>query len=116
MSHDDLGCDVGPNDTNVVAAKPPTHEQAARALGARWALDVRQSLLSEKRRAAGGWPGTKSQALARATWLLATNQTASDHSSQPILASDLATTVYASAKATWLANAEAEDDDSDVEQ
>lgn len=88
-----------------------TQEQAARALGTRWALEVRQSLRSENRRAAGGWPGTKREALARATWLVASSQASLERSPQTVPVSDLATALYASAKATWLANSDAEEDD-----
>lgn len=95
----------------------PTHEQAARALGAAWAMEVRRGLRLEKRAAAGGWPGTKREAHARASWLLATRSTeTAERSFQTTLVTDLAQTVYASAKSTWLANAEEEDDESIVEQ
>lgn len=103
--------------TNPTLNTEATHEQAARALGAAWALEVRRCLRLEKRAAAGGWPGTKREAHARASWLLASR--ASEHierSFHTTLVTDLAKTVYASAKSTWLANAEEEDDDSIVEQ
>lgn len=105
------------SSAGVTEDAEPTQEQAARALGARWALEVRRTLRLEKRRAAGGWPGTKREAQARATWLLATRQ--SEHLERSFHAAtvtDVAKAVYASARSTWLANAEEEDDDCIVEQ
>jgi hypothetical protein len=100
----------------VISAVSPNHVQAARDLGTRWALEIRRSLRLEKRRAAGGWPGTKREAHARATWLVATLQSGQvERSFHTTTVTDLATAVYASAKSTWLANAEEEDEDSDVE-
>lgn len=87
-----------------------SNEQLARSLGARWALEVRRSLHQEKRPATGGWPGTKREAQARATWLLATLQLDNrDRSFHAATVTELANTVYTSAKSTWLANADEED-------
>lgn len=93
----------------------PTGEHEAKALGAQWALDVKQGLRMEKRRAAGGWPGTLREAHARATWLLASTQTGLTGGLQVATVTNLARTVYASAKATWLAHSERDEDDWDVE-
>lgn len=104
-------------EPNCTASSPQAvdgsnHEHAARDLGARWALEVRRALRLEKRRAAGGWPGTKREAHARATWLLATLQSEQvERSFNTAAVTNLATAVYASAKSTWLANAEEEDED-----
>lgn len=94
------------------SAEGSTPERAARDLGARWALEVRRTLRLEKRRAAGGWPGTKREAHARATWLLASLQSERvEGSFNTTAVTNLATAVYASAKSTWLSNAEEEDED-----
>lgn len=98
--------------TNPQSVEGSAHEHAARDLGTRWALEVRRTLRLEKRRAAGGWPGTKREAHARAAWLLASLQPERlEGSFNTTTVTNLATTVYASAKSTWLANAEEEDED-----
>lgn len=83
----------------------------ARALGTKWAHDVQRSLRSEKRRADGGWPGTMREARSRAAWLLAKSRPENGSMASPEETVELAKTVYASARSTWRANADPEQDD-----
>lgn len=83
----------------------------ARALGARWAHDVQRSLRQENRRAAGGWPGTLREAHSKVAWLLAQSPLTNSVIVAPQFTDELVKTVYASARATWLAHAETQDDD-----
>jgi hypothetical protein len=83
----------------------------AELVGRSWAADLRASLLREKRRASGGWPGTLGEArmhVARALlpWL--------DSHGQRIASSGqsegAARVVYASARSAWLASCDPDED------
>jgi hypothetical protein len=83
----------------------------AEVVGRAWAADLKASLLLEKRRAVGGWPGTLGEArlqVARALlpWL--------DQRGQGIAGSGqsegAARLVYASARSAWLASCDPDDD------
>jgi len=71
-----------------------TTEDEAQQQGVAWAVSVRQALEREGRPAAGGWPGTMSQARTLAA-RAAKRATAAERER---LARDL----YAAAKAHWL--------------
>ena len=101
----------------VAKGAPDATHEAGRALGARWASEVQRSLRMEKRRAAGGWPGTMREAQARATWLLATAEAAPrERAFDAATVAELTKVVYSSARSTWLSHAETEEDLCDVEQ
>jgi len=96
---------------------PPSSEElsvAARGraemVGRSWATQLRASILLEKRRACGGWPGTLSEARAHVAvsllpWLKSHGQ--------PVVTSQqcegAARVVYASARSAWMENREAEE-------
>ncbi len=81
-------------------------EQKAMLEGKRWAEQTRNQIHSERRAAAGGWPGTMSESRARAARLVV-NGANKTLSSEPEW---LARVVYASAKATWLASRDVEEE------
>lgn len=97
--------------TSPVGEAPSDSITAARALGAQWAHDVQRSLRSEKRRADGGWPGTMREARSRAAWLLAASRSQGAAMARPEETTEIAKTVYASARSTWRAYADAEQED-----
>lgn len=84
--------------------------QRAHATGVQWAHDVQRALRLENRRPAGGWPGTMREARSRAAHLLSTLRADGVIATQEETTT-LAKAVYASARSTWRANAEAEDRD-----
>jgi len=98
--------------------RPPPHgaerrvllEQRAIAGGEVWARQARQELLSEGRRAAGGWPGTMSEARARVAqfvlpWMTSEGMVAASSAETE----QAARTLYASARSTWLSQRDHEE-------
>ena len=75
-------------------------EEAAHA-GSVWAMDVRDALVADGRRAAGGWPGTMTEARARADGL-------SGKALAPEERHRLGRIVYAAARVAWGATASRE--------
>jgi hypothetical protein len=79
-------------------------------VGRDWASELRASILLERRRASGGWPGTLSEARARVAvslvpWL--------ESNGQPTVTSSqsegAARLIYASARSAWMETREAEE-------
>ncbi|MCB9618110.1 MAG: hypothetical protein H6724_01520 [Sandaracinus sp.] len=77
----------------------------AKELGQAWAKEERDALHAEGRRAAGGWPGVRSEARNRAARFFA------DQS--PTERDRLATLLYHSARDCWLDAREPDGDDED---
>jgi hypothetical protein len=85
-------------------------ERCAGVVGEQWARGRRDELRSSNRRAAGGWPGTVAEARAYARAHLTTEL--ARHRLTDITSAELevaARATYASARATWLAFADADD-------
>ena len=101
----------------AVALDPQVAARAAeaKALGVAWATELQRTLRAENRRAAGGWPGTLREANSRARFLISKWQVAGSVILNQQQSGELAKTVYASAKATWLSQSEPEEPDVDVE-
>lgn len=84
----------------------------AEHVGRRWAAELRAALINEKRRAAGGWPGTLREArthvaISLIPWLQSNGQAAVTSEQ----CEGAARLVYASARKVWLENRESEEDD-----
>jgi hypothetical protein len=84
----------------------------AEQVGRSWANELRAAIVGEKRRAAGGWPGTLREARTHVAvslipWLRNNGQTAV--TSQQC--EGAARLVYASARKVWLENRDTEEDD-----
>lgn len=80
--------------------------------GQAWAAALRASIVAEQRPAAGGWPGTLSEARARVqgvvrAWTL-TNHNRRVNAEQ---LDEVTHALYASARDRWLASREPEEDD-----
>jgi hypothetical protein len=83
----------------------------AELVGRMWAAELRAAIVSEKRRAAGGWPGTLREARAHVAvsllpWLRNNGQA-------PVTSEQCegaARLVYASARKVWLENRDTEED------
>jgi hypothetical protein len=88
----------------------------AQAVGSAWAHELRGSLKRENRRASGGWPGTVSEARARARILLLPwlSTRGAVLATQEQVAS-LTSALYASARATWRDHCEPEEHIENVE-
>jgi hypothetical protein len=81
-------------------------------VGRRWAAELRAAIVSEKRRAAGGWPGTLREArthvaISLIPWLRSNGQAAVTSEQ----CEGAARVVYASARKVWLENRDADDED-----
>jgi hypothetical protein len=101
-------------ELRVLAAHLPWNQ--VEALGSHWALDVRTSLVNEKRAACGGWPGTLSEARARLTSLVSPwSPSAGKHPVTTQQFESLAGVLYASARNTWRTYSEREKAIDDVE-
>lgn len=75
----------------------------ANAEGRCWALGVRTTLVSDRRRPCGGWPGTLSEARARVALAVFPWQTfEGEEPPTPEQREDAARLVYASARSTWM--------------
>jgi hypothetical protein len=72
-------------------------EARAESAGRDWAASVRLELHSEGRRAAGGWPGTMSEARAQVARTMGPTS-----SSAPDEVSRLARILYSAARESWL--------------
>jgi hypothetical protein len=86
-------------------------DRSALALGEAWARGSREQLCAEGRRAIGGWPGTMSEARARARDHLDSETVR--HKLGRLRDQELekaARATYARAREVWLAGAEREDD------
>ena len=84
----------------------------AEHVGRRWAAELRAAIVSEKRRAAGGWPGTLREArthvaISLIPWLRSNGQAAVTSEQ----CEGAARVVYASARKVWLENRDADDED-----
>jgi hypothetical protein len=84
----------------------------AEQVGRSWATELRAAIVGEKRRAAGGWPGTLREARTHVAvslipWLRNNGQTAV--TSQQC--EGAARLVYASARKVWLENRDTEEDE-----
>jgi len=79
------------------------HEERATLAGRAWAADVRSQLQQEGRRAAGGWPGTMSEARTRMASALGVATPVS-----PDERARLAKLLYGVAKECWLLGREPE--------
>ncbi len=77
---------------------------AAVELGRRWARTLVAALRADGRRAAGGWPGTLSEARSRADALLGSARFAARNDACEAVARFL----YAAARSDWLAHRDAE--------
>ena len=84
--------------------------QQAKALGQSWATELKASIILERRRPCGGWPGIMSEARARVSvsllpWL--------ERGGQRVLTVEqreaAARLIYASARSTWIETREADD-------
>ena len=85
-------------------------EQRAVTGGQVWARKTRQDFHDEGRRAAGGWPGTMSEARARVAefvlpWMARKGMVAATSAEYE----QAARVLYASARSTWLAQRDRED-------
>jgi hypothetical protein len=84
----------------------------AEQVGRGWATELRAAIVGEKRRAAGGWPGTLREARAHVAvslipWLRS-------HGMSGVTSRQYegaARLVYASARKVWLENRDADDED-----
>jgi hypothetical protein len=86
-------------------------DRSALALGEAWARRSREVLCAEGRRAIGGWPGTMSEARARARDHLASDSVRRQLGRlQDQELEHAARATYARAREFWLASAEREDD------
>ena len=83
----------------------------AELVGREWANEIKASIILERRRASGGWPGTLSEARARVLvsllpWL--------QRNGQPTVSSQeregAARLVYASARSAWMETREPDDE------
>jgi hypothetical protein len=98
--------DVSPSEELSLIAR-----SRAELLGRSWAADMRASLLLEKRRASGGWPGTLGEARMHVARALLPWLSSQGHGIATSLQSEgAARVVYASARSAWLATCEADDD------
>jgi hypothetical protein len=85
-------------------------ERRAVAEGQAWAQQMRAALRSQLRRAAGGWPGTITEARARLTEFVLPRLTR--EAAAALTSTDreqAARTLYASARSTWLAQCDREE-------
>ena len=90
-------------------------ERAAITVGETWARGWLEELGSEGRSAAGGWPGTITQARSRVRAVVAVELARARF--QPAAADEVdrtARAAYARARAVWLASAKADDTDDDL--
>lgn len=88
--------------------RPATRSLDARAeeCGRKWADSVRGDLVREGRRAAGGWPGTMSEARTRLDVMVQPGARTS-----PTERERLARLLYGAARESWLVNRDARDED-----
>jgi hypothetical protein len=84
----------------------------ASLVGRNWARDVAGELQLAGRRAAGGWPGTLTEARDRATHLIA--QAGGSASASIAMRDEVARVLYAAARTDWLRAREPETDASDA--
>jgi hypothetical protein len=85
-------------------------ERRAALAGQVWAREMRESLRKQLRRAAGGWPGTITEARARLAEFVLPRLTR--EAAAAVTSSDreqAARTLYASARSTWLAQCDREE-------
>jgi hypothetical protein len=83
----------------------------AELVGREWAERLRAAIVRDRRRAAGGWPGTLREARTHVAvslipWLMQNGQP----SVTPLQHEGAARVVYASARKLWLAHRDAEED------
>jgi len=88
----------GPTETGALDERASAHGRA-------WAQSVRADLQNEGRRAAGGWPGTISEARVHAERALSSRGVAPQERER------LARLIYHTARDAWLATRDALDED-----
>jgi hypothetical protein len=86
----------------------------ATSAGENWARELRATLLVERRRTSGGWPGTMTEARARVAaavlpWSVPRGESPPTEAERE----NAARLLYASARSAWLTNAEPNIDDDD---
>lgn len=79
--------------------------------GQAWAESLRAELVAERRAAAGGWPGTLSEARARVQSVVRAWATANGRRVSSEQLDEVTQALYASARHQWLANCEPERDE-----
>jgi hypothetical protein len=78
----------------------------AERIGRGWAAELRASLLREKRRASGGWPGTLAEARAHIARAMSTQAKCAVTGKE---SENAARVAYASARSAWRENCAADD-------
>jgi hypothetical protein len=103
-----------PSDAPEAPRKLPDRtvmlERLAVSEGQTWATLTREQVHSEQRRAAGGWPGTLSEARARVAFMV---PNLAERGLRPMTTGErehAAKVIYATARSAWLERREAEDD------
>jgi|APLow6443716910_1056828.scaffolds.fasta_scaffold197274_1 hypothetical protein len=89
----------------TMTTDPANLDALAKELGQAWAKEERDALHAEGRRAAGGWPGVRSEARSRAARVFADQA--------PTERDRLATLIYHSARDAWLDQREPDGEDDD---
>jgi hypothetical protein len=92
----------------AMGAAKRTLEAKLETAGREWAASVRLELHRQGRRAAGGWPGTMSEARAQIVQSLG-----APVAPPPDELGRLARILYGAARTTWLMQRDAADDDED---